>query len=95
MKAEAALKLADGEIADRWGPLDRRLRAARRDIDVLKAEFERRGLKRAIGGKFTVFRSAKTFMRLSVEAIRAEMGEAWCRERERESTRVGYEVGEA
>jgi hypothetical protein len=83
---------SQAEIADRWGALKRRAAKIGDEIEALKQEFERRELLSAKGLKFTIVKSVRAFASLDVKAIRAEMGAAWCAERERESERTTYEV---
>lgn len=80
------------EIADRWGALKRRAAKIADEIDALKVEFERRGLRVAEGDKFSVVKSVRPFSSLDVKAIRAEMGAPWCEEREKSGERTTYEV---
>ena len=84
--------LNSGEIADRWGMLKVRADKIADEIKALKAEFDRRELLSARGLKFSVVKVVEPTLRLNIEAIRSEMGAAWCEARERPSTRVTYKV---
>lgn len=92
LDAESVRKLPKGELADRWGPLKAKSKAIDAEIDLLKEEFERRGLIVAEGEKWGIVKSTRTYLALRIKAIRAEMGEAWCKAREEPQARVTYEV---
>jgi hypothetical protein len=85
-------KLPKAELADKWGALKVRAKKIDGEIDVLKEEFERRGLTVVEGAKFSVVKSCRSFDALDIKGIRAEMGPAWCDQRSRPSNRVTYEV---
>jgi hypothetical protein len=84
--------VSDGAIADEWGRI-----AARQDkddarLEALKKEFNRRGLRLAQGEKFIVLKKVEVGTRINTAAIRAEMGEAWCSERSKSSSRTSFVV---
>jgi hypothetical protein len=82
--------LSVGALVDRWGDLRARAAGIDAEIDLLKAEFERRGLKTASGDKWAVLKKSSSFDALDVKAIRAEMGADWCKARETERSRTEY-----
>ncbi len=82
--------LANEQPVDRWGALRSRLKKLKAEIEPLKEEFERRGLRVVVGQTWGVARSESTFASLDVKAIRVEMGPEWCAKREKPQTRVFY-----
>ena len=82
--------LTKKQLVDRWGALRSRLKKLDAEIEPLKEEFERRGLRVVAGETWGVARSESTFSSLDVKAIRAEMGPEWCAKREKPQTRVFY-----
>ena len=82
----------DAELADEWGRAKEREDAVGQRIDELKKEFERRKLEFAAGNNFMVFRDVSDRVALVVALVREKMGEAWCRQFEKSSTRISYRV---
>ena len=82
--------LTKEQLVDRWGGLRSKLKKLEAEIEPLKEEFERRGLRVVAGESWGVARSESTFASLDVKAIRAEMGPEWRPRREKPQTRVFY-----
>ncbi len=90
MRRISPAALSKEKLVDHWGALRSKLKKLEADIEPLKGEFERRGLRVVAGEAWGVARSESTFASLDVKAVRAEMGPEWCAKREKPQTRVFY-----
>ena len=82
--------LTKEQLVDRWGASRAKAKKLEAEIERLKEEFERRGLRVVAGEAWGVARSESTFASLDVKAIRTAMGPEWCARREKPQTRVFY-----
>jgi hypothetical protein len=79
-------------IADLIGDLDAEAKALEARIKAAKAELSARSVDRAEGERFTVTKSETCRWTLSVDAVRAAMGEAWATAHSKVAAVVSFRI---
>jgi hypothetical protein len=71
--------LSNEALADALGRADAISKAAEADLKALKDEFKARGLAQVAGDEFTITATEQIAGRLDSKAVKAFLGEAYCR----------------
>ncbi|MDE2320285.1 MAG: hypothetical protein KGK02_11445 [Rhodospirillales bacterium] len=88
------MRLSDATLADRIGDLDAQRDALAEEIDELKDEFTRRGLKLAEGKRFDVTRDVEPVTRFDAKGAKEFLG-AKAAEFEKAATRTVWRIRKA